>query len=69
MRRKTFPAQYPGTCNACGDRFPEDTQISYDDTDRTVHADADECGVAPAPSRLRMPGVCPECNLMHAGEC
>lgn len=71
MRRPQFRAQYPGTCNACGERFAEDTLLSYDDTDRTVHAELDECGsdtgIRITPQR--QPNVCPECHLSHAGEC
>lgn len=61
---RTFLARYAGTCKDCEDHISVDDEIGYNDDGLIVCADCllDTC---------KEPDLkaCPECNLVHAGEC
>lgn len=70
-----FPASYPGECPECGGDFIQGDRVRYVQAhdEGPVH---EECTIGsagytarkPRPSAIRTP-PCPECGLMHAGEC
>lgn len=56
-----FPAQYPGTCCECGERFEPGTLIRYcDEHNKIIHGRCPEERVVP---------VCPKCFLTKPCEC
>ena len=60
-----FSARFPGTCAACGERYPTATSIRRAD-DTYIHADCDE---QPTPDPIEGP-ACSVCWLRHpTGEC
>ena len=60
-----FSARFPGTCAACGERYPTTTSIRRTD-DTYIHADCDE---QPTPDPTEEP-ACSACWLRHpTGEC
>ena len=60
-----FSARFPGTCAACGERYPTATSIRRAD-DTYTHADCDE---QPTPDPIEGP-ACSACWLRHpTGEC
>ena len=60
-----FSARFPGTCAACGERYPTATSIRRAD-DTSIHADCDE---QPTPDPIEGPAWS-VCWLRHpTGEC
>lgn len=59
MSSRTFEAQWPGECYACGEWYPELAAIKYDDDNHIVH---DHC-----PEDISDEfKVCGDCNMVHA---
>jgi hypothetical protein len=61
-----FEASYPGKCGACGDRIHPGDQINYCDG-ATIHAFCDDRVDPDEPRRTER--KCPDCFMIHAGEC
>ena len=62
----SFQAKYPGRCAACDERIYEGNWVRYED-DFLVHDDCDEVPERDAPQRNKR--KCPDCYMIHAGEC
>jgi hypothetical protein len=56
---RTFPARYPGRCDACDLGFGTDEQVTYTDDDQLVHASC--VNVTPAAGATET--TCPRCFL------
>lgn len=65
----SFTARYPGFCTACDERTHPGDEVDYLDGERTkiVHANCPELADLDAPQRNER--QCPDCFLIHAGEC
>lgn len=62
---RSFTARFPGICEECQEGFEKGDEVRYDG-DHLVHADPDDCEAArPAPTAA----PCPECFMVHAGDC
>ena len=59
----SFEARYAGLCAECDERFPVGTMIRYNDEDEIVHADCYGGDIEADDD------VCPDCHLVHTGEC
>ncbi len=62
----SFQARYSGQCAACGERIYEGARVEYED-DFLVHVDCPERVNVDVPQRNER--TCPDCYLIHAGEC
>ena len=62
----SFQAKYPGRCTRCDEQFHEGDWVRYED-DFIVHQDCPEPIDADAPRRNER--KCPDCYMVHAGEC
>lgn len=60
---RPFEARFPGICEKCQEGFEKGEQVMYEDDD-LVHADPDDC-TSSGPEGV----PCPECWMVHAGEC
>lgn len=61
-----FEARFPGKCADCLEWFPEDTRIRYNADNKIVHEYCED-DVASMDDVAEM--TCPQCHLIHAGEC
>lgn len=63
-----FAARYPGKC-AAGDSINIGDNVQYDNDDELIHHDC--IGAPPADENTpqRNERMCPDCNMVHAGEC
>lgn len=60
---RPFDASFPGICENCQEGFEAGAMVMYEDDD-LVHADPDDCV-----RNLPAGAPCPECFLVHAGDC
>ena len=63
---RPFEARFPGICESCQEGFEKGEMVMYED-DSLVHADPDDCEAMP--KHRRGEAVCPECFMVHAGDC
>jgi hypothetical protein len=61
----SFQAKYPGRCGSCDERIDVGDEVRYDD-DELVH---DRCKALAADEQGDLTKVCPDCWLLHSGEC
>ena len=63
---RAFTAKFEGHCLDCDGRINVGDQVQYDE-DAVVHVDCDPIPDIDAPRRTER--QCPQCWLVHAGEC
>lgn len=63
----SFEAKYHGRCVGCDERIEPGDQVEYNADEELVHVHCDDQTDPDAP--LRNERKCPDCFLIHAGEC
>lgn len=58
---RIFPAKYDGRCPECGETFVAGEMLTYDESDRVVHADCTDSVSAARPGKPAV--VCPRCFM------